>query len=360
MDAKQLLADAAWLRRLASSLAGDADADDVVQESWIAAWRKQPGDDRPLGPWLARVARDLAAMRRRSERRRIAREAAIEDDRQSPTPDAMLEQVRLHRLLADLVLGLAEPYRSTIVARFFEDKSSAEIARQLNIPDATVRARLREGLVRLRAGLDKETGGRKAWAAAVLRGGIKVAKPVKLIAVVVALAIALLVASLALVIRREVQTKESAEAAPTAVRDHLKSGRPTLTANAMLPKTGRRIAGRVTADGRPIAHARVKLAGVATAERLTDDDGRFDFGTMPAAPYALGALAPARLAAVRHIDTRDELVRADDLELALPPCEAALFGRVTDPSGAAISGAQVLNQDVIGVETDDVRVSIVV
>jgi RNA polymerase sigma factor (sigma-70 family) len=186
VDAKQLLADAAWLRRLASSLVGESDADDVVQESWIAAWRKRPDEDRPIRPWLARVVRDLAAMRRRSEQRRHMREARLEDDRESPTPDAMLEQVRLHRLLADLVLGLAEPYRSTIVARFFEGKSSAEIARQAGIPNATVRARLREGLARLRAGLDRETGERKVWAVAFLRGGINLAKPAKLVAIVVA------------------------------------------------------------------------------------------------------------------------------------------------------------------------------
>lgn len=353
MDAKQLLADAAWLRRLASSLAGEADADDVVQESWIAAWRKQPDEGRPLRPWLSRVARDLAAMRRRSERRRLAREAAIEPDRESQTPDAMLEQVRLHRLLADLVLGLAEPYRSTIVARFFEGASSAEIARQLNIPDATVRARLREGLARLRAGLDNETGDRKAWAAVFLRGGINMAKPIKLLAIVVAIAIALLVAGIVLVLVHQPARDRSVIATTTAHGNHHGRPEPALSAMVLLAAPGRHIAGRVTADGRPVVHARVRLVGAASSERVTDDAGRFDFGTMPTASYSLGAITSDRLAEIKHIDTRDASLYADDLELALRPCEAALFGRVTDPSGSPIAGAQVLNQDIIGVETDE-------
>ena len=43
LDPEALLAEAAWLKRLAVTLAGDADdADDLVQESWIAAWRRSP------------------------------------------------------------------------------------------------------------------------------------------------------------------------------------------------------------------------------------------------------------------------------------------------------------------------------
>ncbi len=53
--AEQLLADAAWLKRLAVSLAGnEVDADDLVQESWIAAWKRKPDTERPLRPWLSK------------------------------------------------------------------------------------------------------------------------------------------------------------------------------------------------------------------------------------------------------------------------------------------------------------------
>ena len=46
-SAELLLQDAAWLKRLAIMLANDKDeADDLVQESWIAAWRRKPDASR--------------------------------------------------------------------------------------------------------------------------------------------------------------------------------------------------------------------------------------------------------------------------------------------------------------------------
>jgi RNA polymerase sigma-70 factor (ECF subfamily) len=189
--AEQMLEDVAWLKRLATTLAGNSDdADDLVQESWIAAWRRQPDAGRPMRPWLAKVVRDLAGMKHRSERRRSAREVIATDSQAPAAPDELLEQMRLHRLLVDLVLELDEPYRSTVIARFVEGRTSASIARALGIPAGTVRQRLREALSRLHAGLDAKSGDRKRWAPAVLafaKGGIQVAKPTKLVVVLAAL-----------------------------------------------------------------------------------------------------------------------------------------------------------------------------
>jgi predicted RNA polymerase sigma factor len=61
-----LLAHTAWARRLARSLTADADAaDDLVQETWIAATQHPPATDRPLRPWLAVVLRNLFIKRSR-------------------------------------------------------------------------------------------------------------------------------------------------------------------------------------------------------------------------------------------------------------------------------------------------------
>jgi DNA-directed RNA polymerase specialized sigma24 family protein len=53
-----LLAEARWLRRLATSLIGE-DAEDLVQATYLAALRSPPAGDRPLRPWLGRVRRHL-------------------------------------------------------------------------------------------------------------------------------------------------------------------------------------------------------------------------------------------------------------------------------------------------------------
>jgi RNA polymerase sigma-70 factor (ECF subfamily) len=185
-----LLQDIAWLKSLANMLANDRDdADDLVQEAWIAAWRRQPDATRPMRAWLTKVIRDVAGMKHRSDRRRAARHALADEGQVPAAPDELLAQMRLHRLLVELVIELDEPYRSTIIARFVEGRTSASIAQSLGIPAGTVRKRLHEALSRLRAGLDADAGDRKRWAPAVLafaKGGMQVAKPTKLVLVVLA------------------------------------------------------------------------------------------------------------------------------------------------------------------------------
>ena len=189
-SAEQPLQDLAWLKRLATMLAHDRDdADDLVQEAWIATWQRQPDTTRPLRAWLTKVVRDLAGMKHRSNRRRAARDALAGDAQEPAAPDELLAQIRLHQRLAELVIELPEPYRSTIIARFVEGRTSASIAQSLGIPAGTVRKRLHEALSRLRAGLDASAGDRKDWAPAVLvfaNGGIPVAKSTKLGLVVLA------------------------------------------------------------------------------------------------------------------------------------------------------------------------------
>lgn len=202
-SAEQLFQDIAWLKSLATRLAHDRDdAADLVQEAWIAAWQRQPDASRPMRAWFTKVVRDLAGMKRRSDRRRTARHALIDDAQVPAAPDELVAQLQLHKLLVQLVLDLDEPYRSTIIGRFVEGRTSASIAQSLGIPAGTVRKRLHEALSRLRAGLDTNAGHRKRWAPAVLayaKGGMQVAKPTKLVLVVIA-ALVLATATVAMIV----------------------------------------------------------------------------------------------------------------------------------------------------------------
>lgn len=221
LSAEQLLQDAAWLKGLARTLAHDKDdADDLVQESWIAAWRRQPDASRPMRAWLTKVVRDLAGMKRRSEERRAAREAITNDAQAPAAPDELLERMRLHRLLVDLVLELDEPYRSTIIAHFVEDRTSASIARSLGIPAGTVRKRLWEALSRLRAGLDARSGDRDRWAPAVIafaKGGMQVAKPIKVVLAVLA-ALLLTTAATVMLVRRSAHESTTRDSNASSAR----------------------------------------------------------------------------------------------------------------------------------------------
>src|SRR5439155_7912608 len=74
-----VLGELEGLRALARSLVyGDADADDLLQDTAVAALQHPPADtgQRPVRSWLAAVLRNRWRMDRRSAARRRAREQA--------------------------------------------------------------------------------------------------------------------------------------------------------------------------------------------------------------------------------------------------------------------------------------------
>jgi RNA polymerase sigma factor (sigma-70 family) len=150
----------AGLHALARSLVhGDADADDLIQDTAIAALAHPPDEDRPVRPWLATVLRNRWRMDRRGRARREAREQAIalalaQHDHDAPEA---IDRARTLERLASALVALDEPCRDVVIRRYFDGQSSAEIARSLGIPAGTVRWRLKTGLERLRAALEQTT-----------------------------------------------------------------------------------------------------------------------------------------------------------------------------------------------------------
>ena len=123
----------------------------------------------------------------------------------------------------------------------------------------------------------------------------------------------------------------------------------------------RRIAGRVTFAGLPVADAEVRLSFklvhahvVAPVLVRSDARGQFDLGLWPAEGYWISAGAPGRSAALREIDLRDPKLRppADRLELVLGGCDDVLSGTVADGSGGAIAGARIERDWAVGVASD--------
>src|SRR5258705_5106873 len=78
MRADALLAEMAWVQRLARSLVRDPNiADEVAQDAWLHALERPPRHafGRPgLRAWLSRVTRTLARQSMRSDARRTLRE----------------------------------------------------------------------------------------------------------------------------------------------------------------------------------------------------------------------------------------------------------------------------------------------
>lgn len=168
VDIEEVLGDGQWLRTLAIALAGDeAAAADAVQETYLAALRHPPPANRPLRAWLTVVLRNALRMQRRSETRRAGRETDFGSlyETTSDDPEKMLGRLELQAKLAEVVLGLGEPYRSAVLRRYYAGETSQQIAKSLGVPAGTIRWRLKRGLELVRCELDRMAGGRGNWMA---------------------------------------------------------------------------------------------------------------------------------------------------------------------------------------------------
>lgn len=165
-----LLAQASWLCALARGLVADAAlADDLAQQTALAALRARPGAEISLRGWLATVLRNMLRQTRRAALRRERREHAAAAGESAPDTAEVVQRFHEQRRVAAAVARLAEPYRSTILLRYFEECSAAEIARRLGVPASTVRNRIARGLALLREALDRAHGGDgRSWALALV------------------------------------------------------------------------------------------------------------------------------------------------------------------------------------------------
>lgn len=142
-------APALW--RYVVSLTRDAsDADDVVQETLLRAWRSPTlleEDVAGVRGWLFTVARNLVIDQARSASRRHELTTAddvdrVEDDRADRVLDAMV--------LEDALASLSASHREVIVQAYYGGRSTVELARELQIAEGTVKSRLHYGLRALR------------------------------------------------------------------------------------------------------------------------------------------------------------------------------------------------------------------
>ena len=143
-----------------------------MQETFIRAWRHLPqltADERPVRPWLFRVARNLLIDADRAAR---ARPLTVPGQpAEDSGPDAGLDQVLDRQLLAGALQQLSPTRRAVLVETFYHGSTPATLARQLGIPPGTARSRLHYALHALRQQL--EDPGTAAAGSAPGRPGIR-------------------------------------------------------------------------------------------------------------------------------------------------------------------------------------------
>jgi RNA polymerase sigma-70 factor, ECF subfamily len=134
------------LYRAALGLCGSsADADDLVQETYLQVLRKRRllRSDDDLG-YLMRVLRNTFYSRHRAEGRR-PRTAELPDDAPAPGGGHAPEDVLASREVLAAVAALPGPFRETVAAVDLAGLSYREAARALGTNQGTIMSRLYRG-----------------------------------------------------------------------------------------------------------------------------------------------------------------------------------------------------------------------
>ncbi len=136
-----------------------ADADEVLQETFVRALQTRPAEDRALRPWLVRVACNLARDRLRRRRRQPYHGQWLPSpiDTGPQAPIGWIRQPSLEPLSPEAQYGLQESIsyawlvalealtpnqRSVLVLRDVLDLSTRETARTLGISESNVKVTL--------------------------------------------------------------------------------------------------------------------------------------------------------------------------------------------------------------------------
>lgn len=157
-------------RTVRSILRTDAESEEVVQETYLKAWRALPAyrAQAKLSTWLVRIAMNEAFARARRKTAEVVpllaagagslpQEEAMAHDppdpAHGPESTALLQEMR--RLVEARIDALPAQFRIVFMLRAVEELDVEEVAQLLQVPPATVRTRffrarsvLREALAR--------------------------------------------------------------------------------------------------------------------------------------------------------------------------------------------------------------------
>lgn len=134
----------------------EADAADIVQETFLAAWRKikEFRGEAKLSTWLTSIAVNQARTRWQQNRQKQGREELLDASDEvgqgrplqvaSDQPSAMelLERSQLRELLERCIKALDQGFREVLVLRDMRELPYEEVGQVLGLREGTVKSRL--------------------------------------------------------------------------------------------------------------------------------------------------------------------------------------------------------------------------
>jgi RNA polymerase sigma-70 factor, ECF subfamily len=136
---------ARYLTAIARSMSGnDADAEDLVQETFVGALTSKFRGEAAVRTWLVQILVRRAAMLRRSKQRRLRlhEPAAGRDMDEQPSTGSVVDTSDARIDLTQMLEALSPEHRLVLVLRELEGMSYEEMAASLGVPRGTVESRL--------------------------------------------------------------------------------------------------------------------------------------------------------------------------------------------------------------------------
>ena len=129
-------------------------AEEVVQDTFLAVWRKAGDFDSARGSirtWLLSIARHrmLDELRTRSRRPQMTADPLLDPTAltaEDPLPDEAHWLAYQRDAISGALAALPEPQRAALRLAFFADLTHEEVARTLHVPLGTAKTRIRSGL----------------------------------------------------------------------------------------------------------------------------------------------------------------------------------------------------------------------
>jgi RNA polymerase sigma-70 factor (ECF subfamily) len=150
-------------------LRNDAEAEDVVQETYIRALTHLDGfrGDSSLSTWLSRIAMNDAMGRLRDKRPSLDWDSISENRLEaeiipfpaaSSDPEKSMAQRQIQEVVEHAIDQLPEAFRLVFIARVMEEMTVEETAELLSLKPETVKTRLHRARALLRQNVEKEIG----------------------------------------------------------------------------------------------------------------------------------------------------------------------------------------------------------
>jgi RNA polymerase sigma-70 factor (ECF subfamily) len=130
-------------------------ADEVVAETFVVAWRRLGEVPEAARPWLFGVARKVAANVRRSERRRDALHDRLAEEQRAGAPDLGAGPAGLAGLAGPALAELPADDRELLMLLAWDGLSRSEAAAALGCSRATLAVRLHRARQRLKTAMKR-------------------------------------------------------------------------------------------------------------------------------------------------------------------------------------------------------------